>query len=55
VSLLKKNEQKYIDEVMKYPFDAPDVIYGGEKSGSLSAGVLTTAIYVFIKHQQAQI
>ena len=40
-----ENEQKYIDAIMKYPFKSPEVTYGGEKPGGLSAGVLTVAIY----------
>ena len=39
------NEQKYIDTIMKYPFESSDVMHGGEKPGSLSGGVLTAAVY----------
>jgi len=40
-----ENEQKYIDAVMKYPFESPNIKHGGEKPGALSGGVLTVAIY----------
>ncbi len=50
-SYFNKNEQKYIDAVMKYPFESPEVIYGGEKPGSLSGGVLTVAMYETTKNK----
>jgi len=50
-SYFTENEQKYIDAVMRYPFDALEVLYGGEKSGSLSGGVLTTALYETTKDE----
>jgi len=44
-SYFTEDEQIYIDAIMKYPFKSPEIIYGGEKTGSLNGGVVTTAIY----------
>lgn len=38
-------EQKYIERIMKHPFLPSNLSHGGEKTGSLSAGVLTQATY----------
>ncbi len=46
-----ENEQKYIDAFMKHPFESPEVIYGGEKSGSLSGGAFTTVLYETTKDE----